>query len=322
MRFHNHKDRRGLTVVEIVVILVCLGVLAAIVVPLIYQQQQRQRRVTCLNHLRSVTQAVGAYASFQQEQLPLLAEEQWGWPVELLPYVGREELHARIVAEESTDAVREVFLPVFACPQDDLHWQKPGGLSYAANSGYGLFDVDPETGLVEETGTHTAAIDLDGDGEVSDRELAINYSTGVFWRPGPEDFRMTLEFVRQGDGLEQTLMLAENHNAGWWYSAETLDLAFVIGREALAFQGGPAGPTPLDIERIEPGPFAPGAIPQAPPGRAPRPSAHLDDFFHAARCGGAAGPMSLAIDPLVYARLLTSNGTAYGEADLEPGLAP
>lgn len=315
------RPRCGLTAVEIAVILVCLGVLIAILVPFLYHQQQAQRRMACLSHVRDLAQAVGAFASFRDDRVPLLADPRAGWPVELLPYLGREAIYEKVLAE-GADAAGDVFLPVFACPADPRHWQKPGGLSYVANGGYGLFEVDPQTGLVEETGVHTAAIDLDGDGEVSERELMINYSTGVFWRPGPDDFRMTLEFIRQGDGLEQTLMLAENHNAGWWTSTETLDLAYVIGRHALTFEGGPAGPEPLNLQGAELGAFAVNARPEAPLGRAPRPSAHLEDFFHAARCGGAAGPISVAIDPLVYARLLSSNGTEYGEAEIEPSDLP
>jgi hypothetical protein len=183
--------------------------------------------------------------------------------------------------------------------------------------------VDADSQAVSETGTHSADIDLNGDGQVTDREWDINYATGAIWRPDSrpqgEGFRMSQDWISIGDGLGYTLLLSENLNAGGWLSKETMDLAFVIGRDRLQFPDGPDGEFPLRLgPESELGPFAVNANLGTLPGHCPAPSSLHGDYAHAMYCDGHGGAMSAKIDPLAYARLMTSNGAKYGQGNNAP----
>jgi prepilin-type N-terminal cleavage/methylation domain-containing protein len=114
------------------------------------------------------------------------------------------------------------------CPDDANNQNVPGGLSYAGNAGYinqvnwafgplGVAPGGPDYG----TGAQDATlIDWDGQGATGMAQTAlgrqIGYSTGIFWRNDPTGFRMTQDFVQRGDGSSNTIMIAENVNAGFW----------------------------------------------------------------------------------------------------------
>lgn len=187
----------------------------------------------------------------------------------------------------------------------------PGGLSFVANGGFGMFNVEAD-GIVEQ-GTHSAEQDLDGDGTVSAVERDIARSTGVFWRPGGGTDPTTLEWITQRDGLDATLMLSENIDARRWSSKETADLAFVIGRGQLQFASDPVGPTALLINPFELGPFKPNAGMGPRPGKSPVPSSWHPGAVNVVYCSGRVQALSDQIDPLVYERLLTPAGTRHGE---------
>ena len=308
-----------MTAVEIVVVLICLVLIIALAIPYVASTRESARNAQSLRNLQELSAATLRYAEVNGDRFPLLVDgDGTSWPAQLLPYLGSA------TPSEAVGGVTDgSWLPVFVAPSDPRAAEAPqGSLSYAANSGYGRFEFVESEQVIREVGEHTAAIDLDDDGEVSERERLISYSTGVVWRPGEDEFRVTTDFVRRGDGLEMTLLLAENFSAGRWLSDETTDLAFVIGRDRLAFEGGPAGPTPLKLDRVDLGPFAVGAIPDAPAGGAPRPIALPGTPVHVAFCDGGVRPLSPDIDGRVYAQLLTPNGNAFGEAALPPTPPP
>ncbi len=150
------------------------------------------------------------------------------------------------------------------------------------------------------------------------KEWAINYATGVCWRPdtrtGDEKFHTSLPWISAGDGIEFTLLMAENLNAGNWLSQNTMDLAFVIGRDQLKFADGPDSKAPLKLQSADLGPFAINANQGTLPGHSPAPSSRHGEYANVMYCDGHGGPLSAKIDPLVYARILTPHGTEYGQA--------
>jgi prepilin-type N-terminal cleavage/methylation domain-containing protein len=108
------------------------------------------------------------------------------------------------------------------CPDDANNQNVPGGLSYAANAGYINANTWKLAGDMG-TGAHDATlIDWDGQGAAlmppaqTSLGRQIGYSTGIFWRNDPTGFRMTQDFVQRGDGSSNTIMIAENVNAGNW----------------------------------------------------------------------------------------------------------
>ncbi len=317
MNRHPHASpRRGLSALEVTISVGCLLLLLLIAIPWLLSVRGVSRDTLCVARSRKLAETVILYADDRKGNLPYLVDEH-GWPVELAPYLdipGAVEGKG-LVPEEK---LKTLAVPQFVCPDDPRAGGETGALSYVTNGGYGLFPVDAETHAVREAGTHTAAIDLDGDGEISEREYAVNYATGVIWRPDPrpagEGFRMSLPFIGKHDGLEYTLLLTENLNAGNWLSRETMDLAFVIGRDRLSFADGPDRRGPLHLGGADLGPFAVNGNHGSLPGRCPGPSSLHGDFVNVMYADGHGGPLSAKIDPLAYARLMTSDGTQYGQS--------
>jgi prepilin-type processing-associated H-X9-DG protein len=270
----------------------------------------------CLVRMRAVANGVVLYTESNADFLPYLVEDA-GWPVAVSPFL---ELPGTMRDQQLVPKaeLQTLQVPQFVCPDDPRAREHAGALSFVMNGGYGLFPVDEETGLVRETGTHTAGIDLDGDGEVTNEEWDINYATGVIWRPDTRDtrnyFRTSLPWVSDGDGLEFTLLLTENLNAGHWLSEETMDLAFVIGRDRLQFAEGEESLGPLHLKSVDLGAFAINANPGTRPGHSPAPSSLHGEYVHVMYCDGHGGPLSAKIDSKAYAGLMSSNGSQYGQA--------
>ncbi len=316
MNHHPPRSARpGLSALEVLICVGCLLLILVIAIPWLLSVRGTSRDSLCLARSKKLSDAVIAYADDRNGNLPYLVDKQ-SWPAALAPYL---DLPAAVAGKELVpeEKLKTLEVPQFVCP-DDPRSGKTGALSYVANGGYGLFPVDAETKAVSETGTHTAAIDLDGDGEVSEREYAINYATGVIWRPDPrpaeEAFRMSLPFISNHDGSEYTLLLSENLNAGNWLSRQTMDLSFVIGRERLTFENGPDQRGPLHLKEANLGPFAVNGNLGSLPDQCPGPSSLHGDFVNAMYCDGRGGPLSAKIDPLAYARLMTSDGLEFGQS--------
>jgi prepilin-type processing-associated H-X9-DG protein len=312
--------RRGLSLTEVVICVGCLVLLVVIALPWLLTARSKSRDQTCLVRSKSAAMAIVTYAESHGDHLPYLVD-QAGWPVELLPFLDVPEAIRDGKPAPEAD-LKTLAVPKYVCPDDPRAQEEKGILSYVVNGGYGNFPVDPATGAVSEAGTHSAEIDLDGDGTVTDRERDINYSTGVCWRPDsrPEGvgFRVSLPWISEGDGLQFTLLLSENLNGGQWLSRETMDLAFVIGREQFLFAEEPGGENPLRLTKAELGPFAINGDLGKLPRHCPAPSSLHGEYVHALYADGHGGPLSEKIDPLAYARLLTSNGARFGQGGDAP----
>lgn len=309
----RNPTRNGFGLVEVLVVVGCLLLLLLLLLPWLLTARSSSREKLCVARAREVAQGVVLYSESNANALPYLVDEA-GWPVQIAPYMKLPQAmrDKEILPQED---LKTLSVPVFICPDDPRGREQTGALSYVMNGGYGRFPVDEETGLIHEEGTHTAGIDLDRDGEVRDEEWDIGYSTGVIWRPDPRPngFRMSLPWISSGDGMEFTLLLSENLNAGQWLSEDTLDLAFVIGRGQFTF-GSEESQGPLDVMAIDLGPFAINANQGTLPGHSPVPSSLHGDYVHVMYCDGHGGPLSAKIDPVAYAGLMSSNGAKYGQA--------
>lgn len=313
--------RTGVGLVEVLVCVGCLLLILAIAIPWLLSARDTQRKVACVARAKKMAEAIITYSDQHAEQLPYLVREDTGWPVAISPFLDLPGAvrDGNVIPEEQ---LKTLNVPQFVCPDDPRAAKVTGALSYVVNGGYGLFPVEEETNAVSEKGIHNAKIDLDEDGEVSDEEYAINYATGVIWRPDPREgenaFRMSLPYISSHDGTEFTLLLSENLNATTWLSEETMDLAFVIGRERLNFAEPPDRLGPLQITSADLGPFAINANLGTLPGHCPAPSSLHGDYANVMYCDGRGGPLSAKIDPQAYAALMTSAGAQFGQGDEAP----
>lgn len=124
----NCADRRGLTILELLVAIGIIGVLAALLLPAIASAREAARRIECTNHLKQIGLALHNYHDVHGS---LPAAWQWdrsqqsayGWSVQILPFVEQAPLVALIdkgalnsSAKNST--ARSTSLSLFLCPSD------------------------------------------------------------------------------------------------------------------------------------------------------------------------------------------------------------
>ena len=320
---HRLPRRRGLTLLDVVIVAICILVLLAVFVPRVQQTRVPARRTQCLNNLKNLSLGTLNYATVYDGSLPPLEDDQYGWPIHILPSLDHSALARQIREQGDPAAMSHVSLPLFACPDDADSHRRPAGLSYAANAGYGDFRADPRTRTITEEGLHSPTTDRDGDGEVTIEDVHVNLATGVYWRTASLDqysaTGWTLDTIEAADGMASTLLLAENANAGPWYSRSTTELSFVIGREALRFATGPGAAGPLELDPpIELGMYAPSGTAPHAPGQSPVPSSQHNGDFNVSFCDGHARALSDQIDPAIYARLMTPAGERYGQSVVNP----
>jgi hypothetical protein len=310
----GRSERTGFGLLEVVVVVGCLLLLLLIFLPWLLSSRSSSRERLCVLRMKAVADGAVLYSENRAHALPHLVDDA-GWPVALAPYMKLPQAmrDEKLLPEEE---LKTLSVPELVCPEDPRAGKVTGALSFVMNGGYGRFPADDETGSINETGTHSAGIDLDGDGEVTNEEWDINYSTGVIWRPDSRanGFRMSLPWISAGDGMEFTLLLSENLNAGDWLSEDTMDLAYVIGKDRLKFAEGDESQGPLHLKSTDLGPFAINGNQGTLPSHCPAPSSLHGDYVHVMYCDGHGGPLSAKIDPRAYAGLITSNGSKYGQA--------
>src|SRR5690606_11798626 len=108
------------------------------------------------------------------------------------------------------DAIPSIYVPVYACPDDPDSFRQPNGLSYVVNVGFIAGDSSGSLWYDESSALHNAAqVDWDGDGTIDATDHNLAYATGVMWRPVGQ-FRMSFDYIQQGDGQSYTLLFAEN----------------------------------------------------------------------------------------------------------------
>jgi prepilin-type N-terminal cleavage/methylation domain-containing protein len=256
-------------------------------------------------------------------------------------------------------------VPVFStltCPDDANNAGVSGGLSYAANAGYINWiswanvnsmtlppNPDSGTGAHDSTmllwsGTSPPQPGWPGEPAVDGSGLSqsIARSTGVFWRNEYDGFRMTTDFIQRADGLQYTLLLAENIDSGFWADVTTArrdlqtgyiafgisvrffkpDLRYPYQHEPTGLFGTVVGSnnflTTQPGYALTDGPGANDAtinsnLTSAPIGGSPRPSSNHPGVALFCFADGHALPLSQNIDILVYIRVISSAGSLWGQ---------
>ena len=361
--------RGGFTLIELLVVISIIAVLVALITPAVQSARAAARRAQCLNNIKNLALAINNDATGRGGKLPYFDFQVkpgvvYGWPVGLLEELDQAALSRQI---KQSGNVPAIWLEVFGCPDDTDTLQQPNGNSYAINCGYinglRIWGRDPSLrdGLTA-TATGTAArhtldsIDWDyshgtnameaGPGP-SEGDILVQAATGVAFRdpniaPGlmgsgyKTAFRMTHDYINSGDGLGQTLLLAENKDAGQWHrdrvnltgfgvsTRHTIAAGFTFsplggGKPRSLHLNGPDGQPGTSDDIISPsasGINFPVFQNNQAFKTAPRPSSNHGDIVNVAFCDGRAKPISESIDGRVYLRLLTSNGQRFGQGVL------
>ena len=330
MRRHTHYPRCprfGMSRVEVLVTICFIGFLLTMLAPAIQSPYRPRRRMECQNNLKNIALATMNYATANGGRIPHLEDGQFGWPVALLPYLDEAALHRRlqedpmVVEKEWQRSKTPLHIKVLTCPVDVSNAGQHVGLSYVANAGWGRFVADPKTEAISESQPHSAEVDWDRDGIVTEDERLLTRATGVFWRSHEDGFQLSLDDVAEGDGQSTTMLFAENTNARNWLSRETFDISFVVDLERITFDPSSNVRFGLNVKSANLGPFAIQSKPRVLPGRSPVPSSHHTGILNIAFDDGRAQQVNVNIDPRVYLAQMTWNGGRYGEdpkRQLEP----
>lgn len=322
MRRLTHCQRRfrlGMSHVEALITVCLIGLLAAFLLPATRTTRGPARRFECQNNLKQIVLATLNYASANQGRLPLLEDGQFGWSVALLPYLDNAALYRAlkadplVVEKEWQRTKTPSTFKVLTCPMDLSNAGQHVGLSYVGNAGWGRFLADSKTEAVSESRPHSADIDWDHDGNVTEDERQLSRATGVLWRVHEDGFQLTLDDVNDGDGQTTMILFVENMNARNWLSRETFDIGFVVGLDRITFEPNQDGGLTLNVKSVNFGPFAIRPEPRLLPGRSPVPSSHHTGIFNAAFVDGRAEQVNVNINPRVYLARMTWNGVRHGE---------
>ncbi|MEX1230131.1 MAG: DUF1559 domain-containing protein [Planctomycetaceae bacterium] len=332
------SNRRGFTLIELLVVISIIATLIALLTPAIQAAREAARRNTCLNNVRNIGIAVANFCSANNDRYPQLTANYplgagsttYGWPISLMNYLDRADI-ARSVADGN--AAPNIWIGVFTCPSDQNNDRIQGGLSFAANAGYIRSDIWGQeqafvasNALVHVPSSH----DYEPDGTIDvvpldwydvttgfdSGDVAPAFATGIFWRAvNGSTFRMTQDYVQRSDGMEQTLMLAENQNSNTYYSTFVDDVGFGVNALASEFSAVPTGPLNLDnatSAMTSLGLSHPGSIVTTVP-KAPRPSSAHAGAVNVIFASGRGKTISTSINAFVYAQLVTPAGTLQGQ---------
>jgi hypothetical protein len=287
------RNRAGLTLVEVFVIIVVLGVLMALLVAYLTIPHGPSRRTECLYKQKQLALALWNYESAHGHfpgyvnRVGQTSGGKWvvgSWVVSILPYLERDDLSGLwTTGRAQDDADRDgnpdgfVGMPLLRCPSDPIQGSPPyTGISYVVNCG------------------------LPGDEDT--------VADGVFHNHDV-DKPVLVSIKDIADGAAMTLLLSENVQAGRWTDTAEADVG-MVWRHAPEPCGGineclDAGDRPSDL-------------------RYARPSSHHPGVVVATFCDGHVQSLDEGIDYRVYQHLMTPDSAAAGvpgkldEGDFQP----
>lgn len=157
---NNETDRRGFTIVELLVVIAVISLLIALLVPAVQQSREASRRTECKNNLKQIGIAIHGFHGAREFLPPSRNYDHYmTWAFLVLPYMEQfnlfESWDPGLKYYYQTDEARLTHVPMYMCPSrrsgphfstqhDDIFSpfetspHVPGVLSdYACSAGYG-----------------------------------------------------------------------------------------------------------------------------------------------------------------------------------------
>ena len=115
------RKRRGLTIIELIVVVAIISILLALLLPAVQSARERARATVCKNNVHQINLAIAQFAEAHR-QLPTATPTVriGGWMLEILPFIEQQNLeHAVPFGLPVANAPETLFRPpsVFRCPR-------------------------------------------------------------------------------------------------------------------------------------------------------------------------------------------------------------
>lgn len=308
------KYQTGITRVEIITVAVILLISAGLLLPWIYNQRGRSQRTFCESRQMVIAKGLFVksvdtpfFPGFREVQATLdngvNVETSWVFP--LLPYVHplgtelAEEMKLKKAAELSQSESIDLYR---TGPYAKLYSKfGPGGnLSGDKISDYVVELVCPASGKAPTADVRqplSFVVNCGMPDVKSEKGPLDHRANGVFFDRVGGSTLMNLDFLLEHDGLETTLMLSENLDAGQSFDVDEHQVGFVW---IDSFSGEVAerdNQRLLGINRPNPGPISM---------KSARPSSQHDGGVNVAFCDGSTTFLSEEIDYLALVHFMTS----------------
>lgn len=211
------KSRPAFSLLEVLIVVVVLGIAAALLLPSLQAAREAGRRTVCRNHLRQIGLALQHYHDAHGKFPPGSVERfrlRHAWSTSILPFLEQSEVWSaydfrsasRSAANrQATSAV----IPTYLCPSTRRwSWDRTGQTTGDKN-GNGAYDPGDEMGYIDYGGMFGEA------------RPGSSPGNGLLIRD--QSFR-----IRQvTDGLSRTIIAGEDTGRGWvadgeWANGENI----------------------------------------------------------------------------------------------------
>jgi type II secretory pathway pseudopilin PulG len=112
---------RGLTIVELIVVLAIIAGLLALLLPAVQSARERAREAVCKNNLHQINLAIAQFAEAHKKRpTPPPPGLIGGWMVETLPFLEQQNLREAVPMESPVEKASEsLFRPpaIYRCPR-------------------------------------------------------------------------------------------------------------------------------------------------------------------------------------------------------------
>ncbi len=134
----SNRDRRGFTLIEVLVVIAIIGILVALILPAVQAAREAGRRTQCLNHFKQIGLAILSYESANRV-LPPCGNTRFSFHTAILPYIEQTSLFQGLNFEQpygqANVTASSTTVDGYLCPSGVADHRDSPWTSYAGNCG-------------------------------------------------------------------------------------------------------------------------------------------------------------------------------------------